>query len=88
MCSQFCGAREAAQAREDPGQQAVISDYDEFVAEVGEFGLWQKMLCLILWFPAMAGGIHVLMYSFTGLAPYQYRLIQGYQQFLLFNRRL
>ena len=60
---------------QDPGQQAVISDYDEFVAEVGEFGLWQKMLCLILWFPAMAGGIHVLMYSFTGLAPYQYRLI-------------
>ena len=58
-----------------PGQQAVISDYDDFVAEVGEFGLWQKVLCLILWFPAMAGGIHVLMYSFTGLAPYQYRLL-------------
>ena len=69
------GSEERSPDTQDPGQQAVISDYDEFVAEVGEFGLWQKMLCLILWFPAMAGGIHVLMYSFTGLAPYQYRLI-------------
>ena len=50
-----------------------VTDYDEFVAEIGEFGLWQKIICLILWVPAIAGGIHVLMYSFTGLAPEHYR---------------
>ena len=50
-----------------------ISDYDEFVAEIGEFGLWQKIICLLLWIPAMAGGVHVLMYSFTGLSPTNYR---------------
>ena len=50
-----------------------VTDYDEFVAEIGEFGLWQKMICLILWVPAIAGGIHVLMYSFTGLSPSQFK---------------
>ena len=50
-----------------------IQDYDDFVGEIGEFGIWQKVMCLILWFPAMAGGIHVLMYSFTGLSPGTYR---------------
>ena len=50
-----------------------IQDYDDFVGEIGEFGIWQKVMCLILWFPAMAGGIHVLMYSFTGLSPSTYR---------------
>ena len=51
----------------------IISDYDDFVAEIGEFGLWQKMICLLLCVPAMVGGIHVLMYSFTGLTPEHYR---------------
>ena len=50
-----------------------IRDYDDFVEQVGEFGLWQKFICLLLWFPAAAGGIHVLMYSFTGLSPDKYR---------------
>ena len=50
-----------------------IQDYDDFVGEIGEFGIWQKVMCLILWFPAMVGGIHVLMYSFTGLSPGTYR---------------
>ena len=50
-----------------------VTDYDEFVAEIGEFGLWQKIICLILWVPAIAGGIHVLMYSFTGLSPSQFK---------------
>ena len=50
-----------------------VTDYDEFVAEIGEFGLWQKMICLILWVPAIAGGIHVLMYSFTGLSPSHFK---------------
>ena len=50
-----------------------VTDYDEFVGEIGEFGLWQKVICLTLWIPAIAGGIHVLMYSFTGLTPKHYR---------------
>ena len=50
-----------------------IQDYDDFVGEIGEFGIWQKVMCLILWFPAMGSGIHVLMYSFTGLSPGTYR---------------
>jgi hypothetical protein len=27
---------------------------------------WQQVVALALWFPSMAGGIHVLMFSFTG----------------------
>jgi len=48
-------------------------DYDKLVEEIGEFGLFQKIACLLLWFPAAAGGIHVLMYAFTGLEPKNYR---------------
>ena len=50
-----------------------IRNYDDFVEQIGEFGLWQKFICFLLWFPAAAGGIHVLMYSFTGLSPDKYR---------------
>ena len=50
-----------------------IRDYDDFVEEIGEFRLWQKLICFLLWFPAAAGGVHVLMYSFTGLSPDKYR---------------
>ena len=35
-----------------------ILDYDELVDEIGEFGLFQKIACFLLWFPAAAGGIH------------------------------
>ena len=50
-----------------------ILDYDDLVGEIGEFGLFQKIACFLLWFPAAAGGIHVMMYSFTGLEPTKYR---------------
>ena len=50
-----------------------ILDYDKLVEEIGEFGIFQKIACLLLWFPAAAGGIHVLMYSFTGLEPSKFR---------------
>ena len=52
-----------------------ICNYDDFVDVIGEFGLWQKFVCFLLWFPAAAGGIHVLMYSFTGLAPDKFRSV-------------
>ena len=57
----------------EKNEPKIIKDYDDFVGEIGEFGIWQKIMCLILWFPAMAGGIHVLMYAFTGLSPGTYR---------------
>ena len=41
-------------------------DYDVLVETIGEFGWFQKLTCALLWVPAAVGGIHVLMYSFTG----------------------
>ena len=41
-------------------------DYDELLAEIGEFGWFQRLAASLLWVPAAVGGIHVLMYSFTG----------------------
>ena len=42
-------------------------DYDVLVEAIGEFGWFQKLTCALLWVPAAVGGIHVLMYSFTGV---------------------
>jgi len=47
-------------------------DYDKLLENIGEFGLFQKIACALLWLPAAVGGIHVLMYSFTGLDPPNY----------------
>ena len=41
-------------------------DFDDVLEDVGEFGIWQIWNCALLWIPSMIGGIHVLMYSFTG----------------------
>ena len=41
-------------------------DYDVLVETIGEFGWFQKLTCALLWVPAAVGGVHVLMYSFTG----------------------
>jgi hypothetical protein len=41
-------------------------DYDVLLEEIGEFGWFQKVACGLLWVPAAVGGIHVLMYAFTG----------------------
>ena len=43
-----------------------VLDYDALVGTIGEFGWFQKLTCALLWVPAAVGGIHVLMYSFTG----------------------
>jgi len=48
-------------------------DYDVLVETIGEFGWFQKLTCALLWVPAAVGGIHVLMYSFTGLEPSSYQ---------------
>ena len=70
------GSTDAAKGKNktsEEGESEKILDYDELVEEIGEFGLFQKIVCLLLWFPAAAGGIHVLMYSFTGLEPGSFR---------------
>ena len=41
-------------------------DYDVLVETIVEFGWFQKLTCALLWVPAAVGGVHVLMYSFTG----------------------
>ena len=47
-------------------EQEAELDYDVLVETIGEFGWFQKLTCALLWVPAAVGGIHVLMYSFTG----------------------
>ena len=41
-------------------------NYDQILEELGEFGKWQQIVAFLLWIPLGIGGIHVLMYSFTG----------------------
>jgi hypothetical protein len=40
--------------------------YDLILEEIGELGPWQLVPVVLLWLPAMASGIFVLTYSFTG----------------------
>ncbi|XP_023339404.1 solute carrier family 22 member 1, partial [Eurytemora carolleeae] len=47
--------------------------FDLILDEIGEFGVWQVLVCGILWVPPIVGGIHVLMYSFTGFIPEKFR---------------
>lgn len=48
-------------------------NFDTVLEDLGEFGRWQQVVALALWLPSMAGGIHVLMFSFTGLEPKRFR---------------
>ena len=47
-------------------EQETELDYDVLGETIGEFGWLQKLTCALLWVPAAVGGIHVLMYSFSG----------------------
>jgi hypothetical protein len=44
-------------------------DYDNILLELGEFGRWQQMNALILWIPAVAAGMNILIASFAVLGP-------------------
>ena len=48
------------------GKKFVKMNYDDILEELGEMGRWQLLHLSLLWLPAMAGGIFVLTYSFTG----------------------
>ena len=41
-------------------------NYDDILLELGEFGLWQKILSAIFWIPPLVGGAVFLLGSFTG----------------------
>ena len=41
-------------------------DFDRVLAEVGEFGRWQQGVQLLAWVFAAFGGVHALLFSFTG----------------------
>ena len=51
----------------------VIKSYDEILAYIGDMGVWQFSAIAILWPPSMAGGIIVLLSSFTALEPRAFR---------------
>ena len=44
-------------------------DYDRVLVELGEFGLWQKRGTALLWLPAMAAGLNVLIAAFAVMEP-------------------
>ena len=49
-------------------------DYDKILVQLGEFGSWQRRNALLLWLPAIAAGINVLIAAFAVMEPrYGYR---------------
>ena len=48
-------------------------DYDKVLLELGEFGPWQQRNALMLWLPAMADGINILIAAFVMSAPERFR---------------
>ena len=50
-----------------------LSSYDQLLPFIGDMGWWQFATIAILWPPSMAGGIIVLLSSFTALEPRAFR---------------
>ena len=49
-------------------------DYDKILVQLGEFGSWQRRNALLLWLPALAAGVNVLIAAFAVMEPrYTYR---------------
>ena len=49
-------------------------DYDKILIQLGEFGWWQRRNALLLWLPALAAGVNVLIAAFAVMEPrYSYR---------------
>jgi hypothetical protein len=47
---------------------------------------WQQVVALALWLPSMAGGIHVLMFSFTGKEFFQFSTCSAHFSLPIFQR--
>ena len=40
-------------------------DYDQILDHIGQFGTWQKRVHFLLWLVSAAGGLAVVVFSFT-----------------------
>ena len=63
---------ENTEKKDDP-PQIIISNYDQFLDVIGDFGWWQFLVVATLMLPSMSGGIIVLLSSFTVLEPRAFR---------------
>ena len=48
-------------------------DYDRILTKLGEFGSWQRRNAALLWLPAMAGGINIMIASYAVMTPRVFR---------------
>ncbi len=46
-----------------------LTNFDQVLEHIGSYGRWQKINVALLWLPAVAAGVMVLLWSFTGLEP-------------------
>ena len=51
------------------GDKVQLDNYDQLLPYFGDMGVWQFSTIALLWPPSMAGGIIVLLSSFTALEP-------------------
>ena len=59
---------------DDPhDEEELLTNFDQVLAVIGDYGLWQQLLVALLWLPSIGGGIIVLLWSFTGLEPSAFR---------------
>ena len=48
-------------------------DYDRILTQLGEFGRWQRRNAALLWLPALAGGINIMIAAYAVMPPREYR---------------
>ena len=50
-------------------------DYDAILDHIGQFGPWQKRIFFLLWLTSAAGGLAVVVYTFTAFStPYHCKI--------------
>ncbi len=47
----------------------LLTNFDQALSHLGTYGPWQIVVVGLLWLPAVAAGVIVLLWSFTGLEP-------------------
>ena len=50
----------------DEESRGEVLDYDGVLQYIGQFGRFQKMVFFLLWLTSAAGGLAVVVFSFTG----------------------
>ena len=51
-------------------------DYDKILVQLGEFGSWQRRNALLLWLPALAAGVNVLIAAFAVMEPHPLHFVR------------